>query len=242
MVLESPEHGPMLCLGGIRQSLPPQCGDVPITNWAWDAVEGEERRAGTTWGTYAVVGTFDGTSFTVEAVGDPEPEQDPGLESETPCPEPEGGWVASDPGRTSQGDLDRAVSTARGEPDFAGVWVDYPNRNPPISEEDTDGLVLNAAFTGDLERHERELRQRWGGPLCLVRFDRTLAELSRIQNELTGDVGEDLGLHVLAASSYEFENVVEIEVVVIDEATREALDDRYGKGVVRALSALRPVG
>lgn len=241
MVLESPEHGPMLCLGAIAESLPPQCGDVPITNWSWDAVEGERRRAGTTWGMYAVVGTFDGTSFTVESVREPEPAQYRDSEITTRCPEPEGGWVASDPGRTSQGDLDRAVSSARGEPDFAGVWVDYPNRNPPITEEDTEGLVLNVAFTGDLERHEREIRGSWGGPLCLVRYQRTLAELSRIQDELTGEVGKDLGLQVLAASALEFENVVEIEVLVIDEDTREALDARYGEGTVRAIPALRPV-
>ncbi len=32
VVLESGRHGPMLCLGTILESLPPQCGDVRIAN------------------------------------------------------------------------------------------------------------------------------------------------------------------------------------------------------------------
>ena len=71
MVLEQTEemangaHGPALCLGGAMESLPPQCGDVLISNWDWDAVEGEERLSGSTWGDFHVVGTYDGETFTV---------------------------------------------------------------------------------------------------------------------------------------------------------------------------------
>jgi hypothetical protein len=56
-VLDDGRRGPMLCLGMILTSLPPQCGDVPIANWDWNAVEGEHSQAGTTWGDYHVVGT-----------------------------------------------------------------------------------------------------------------------------------------------------------------------------------------
>src|SRR5919108_238757 len=37
-VLDNGDDGPMLCLGTILTSLPPQCGDVPIANWDWNAV------------------------------------------------------------------------------------------------------------------------------------------------------------------------------------------------------------
>src|SRR6188474_268750 len=50
-VLDDRTHGPTLCLSGILESLPPQCGNVPIANWDWQAVSGEERLSGTTWGT-----------------------------------------------------------------------------------------------------------------------------------------------------------------------------------------------
>jgi hypothetical protein len=49
-VLEAGTRGPMLCLSRILESLPPQCANVPIANWGWQAVAGEERLGGTTWG------------------------------------------------------------------------------------------------------------------------------------------------------------------------------------------------
>ena len=48
-VLQSRDHGPDLCLGAVLDSFPPQCDGLPITNWRWDQVEGEQTAAGTTW-------------------------------------------------------------------------------------------------------------------------------------------------------------------------------------------------
>ena len=45
-VLESPEHGPQLCLGGVAESLPPQCGGPDIVGWDWESVAGEESELG----------------------------------------------------------------------------------------------------------------------------------------------------------------------------------------------------
>ena len=97
-VLSSTEHGPMLCFGAIADSLPPQCGDIPITNWDWQRAEGEQRAAGTTWGSYRVIGTYDGNAFTVSDVGsvevtDPPIDDNP---SDTPCEKPESGWPVPD--------------------------------------------------------------------------------------------------------------------------------------------------
>src|SRR5919109_1877967 len=98
MLGEGAPHEPMLCLGAVLESLPPQCGDVPITNWNWDDVAGEERRSDTVWGSYHVVGTLDDGSFTVIEVAAPRKGEEPvfGGESEigTPCPVPPGGWQA----------------------------------------------------------------------------------------------------------------------------------------------------
>lgn len=54
-----------LCLGAVAESYPPQCAGLPITNWSWDDVEGSETSGTTTWGAYAVQGTYDGEEFTV---------------------------------------------------------------------------------------------------------------------------------------------------------------------------------
>src|SRR5690606_13734483 len=59
-VLESPEHGPQLC-HAVMTSLPPQCGGIDLVGWDWGAVEGEESVSGTTWGSYQVTGTWDGS-------------------------------------------------------------------------------------------------------------------------------------------------------------------------------------
>jgi hypothetical protein len=64
-VLQSRDHGPELCLSGIARMSPPACRGLPIPNWRWDQVEGEQAAGGTTWGRYQLVGTYDGASFTV---------------------------------------------------------------------------------------------------------------------------------------------------------------------------------
>ncbi|MBW9094729.1 hypothetical protein JNB62_13630 [Microbacterium jejuense] len=53
-----------LCLGPVAESFPPQCSGIPLEGWSWDGVEGAETSGDTTWGAYAVRGTYDGESFT----------------------------------------------------------------------------------------------------------------------------------------------------------------------------------
>lgn len=64
-VLQTDGDDPQLCLGGVAESYPPQCSGPPISGWDWAAVDGEESSSGVTWGTYAVQGTWDGTTFSV---------------------------------------------------------------------------------------------------------------------------------------------------------------------------------
>jgi hypothetical protein len=245
LVLESEEHGPMLCLGMLLDSLPPQCGDVPLTNWDWDGVPGERRRSGTTWGEYRVVGTYDGQSFTVQEAAVPHGSApfDDGDPIDTPCEEPAGGWVAEDPSRVSEADRQRASQAAAGKPDFAGLWIDYIG-NPKPEEMETDPtsaeIILNVAFTGDLERNTADLRALWGGPLCVVQHRHTEHELRSIQHDFPGG-DSDLGLDVLWSDIDIVDNVVEIGVVAIDVEGRAAVDERYGPGVVRIVPALQPV-
>jgi hypothetical protein len=244
VVLESPEHGPMLCLSMLLDSLPPQCGDVPLAGWDWGTVNGEERLGTTTWGEYHVVGTYDGSSFRVLEVGPPEaPPPDPGDPVDTPCSEPPGGWVAEDPGRTSEADRQNATREASSEPDFAGLWVDHVG-DPAPEEVEADPtsaeIILNVAFTGDLARHESDLRTLWGGPLCVVQHARTEAELRSIQRDFLGGPS-GLDLSVLWTDVNVVESVVELGVVAIDHQSQEALGERYGPGTVRVIPALQPL-
>ncbi len=64
-VLQPENEQAMFCLGAVAESYPPQCGGPKITNWDWDAADGHEAASGTTWGTYALQGTWDGAQFTL---------------------------------------------------------------------------------------------------------------------------------------------------------------------------------
>src|SRR4051812_22674225 len=56
--------GPEMCLGAVAESYPPQCGGPAVEGFEWGDV-GSEEAAGVAWGSYALTGTYDGTTFTV---------------------------------------------------------------------------------------------------------------------------------------------------------------------------------
>jgi hypothetical protein len=243
-VLEAPGSGPMLCLGPMLLSLPPQCGDVPVTGWSWKAVEGEESAAGVTWGTFHVVGTYDGESFTLVDVGPPRPQEEPDADLfEPPCPEPDGGWVVTDPGASTQDDDGPAQAYATRQPDYVSSWVHHVGRPTEGEYEESLPVVYVAVFTGDAARHEAELRTRWAGPLCVVERDAPTAhEASRIRADAEASL-EGLGLQML--SSWEGELGLAAEIQVVADRGGEgqaAFDARFGPGLVRIVPALRPVG
>ena len=240
-MLDDRKKGPMLCLGGMLMSLPPQCGDVPIANWDWAAVEGAESSAGTTWGAYHVVGSYDGDTFTVTEVGPSEdmaPAEAPS-DFSSPCPEPEGGWpLPREPGLATQEQAHVASAYATSQPDYVASWV--TQLEPDLAE--FGPVVFNAVFTGVVAHHEEELRKVWEGPLCVVGRDvPTAKELARIRKEVEAGLGE-LGLRMLWSQGPAVEPTVEIGVVADpDGAAQAALDERYGPGVVILRPALRPV-
>jgi hypothetical protein len=247
MVLESRDHGPQLCLGAIATSMPPVCSGLPITNWRWDQVEGETTAAGTTWGSYRVVGAYDGASFTVTEAALAPPGRQPSAEEQFEdepkpgCPQPAGGWAVPDPARRSERHLEAVTRAARARPDFAGLWLSYLAPMGNNVAEDPGEFVLNVAFTGDLARHEANLRPRWGGRLCVTRQQRSYRELVRLQRDLHGPGAADLGLRVLSTGIREDANAVTVTVEVLEERAREALEARYGSGAVQATAVLTPV-
>ncbi|HYI33343.1 MAG TPA: hypothetical protein VEX88_07780 [Glaciibacter sp.] len=63
-VLQRGEEAAMFCLGGVAESYPPSCTGPGLLGWDWASVEQHETASDTTWGTYAVQGTWDGIAFT----------------------------------------------------------------------------------------------------------------------------------------------------------------------------------
>lgn len=240
----------VLCLGAIASpsicfNSPPSAGKVPIANWDWERVEGEELDQDVIYGEYHLIGSYDGTSFTVLEAGPPVP---PGESDEDPfyipCPEPEGGWVAADPSRAKEADLHAAGSYIDSQPDSAGYWIKYLRKE--TGEASLDFVIspyaLVATFRRDIDLHRAKLAAIWGGPLCVVEHSRTEAELSRIQEAVHSDSGaEEFDIEVFGSWTDVLSNRVEIEVVVFDEAAQAIFDSRYGVGAVHQVPSLRPV-
>lgn len=240
-VLESPDHGPQLCLGGVQQSLPPQCGGPDLVGWDWDEVDDEESVSGVTWGEYSVTGTWDGERLTLtEKPGPPVKEEGPVHDFSTPCEAPEEGWQPVDPARTTHEAQDSAVSYAQEQPEFAGAWLDQLNPgserdSPEENANDPSSIVLNLRFTEELERHETEVRRRWGGALCVTPADHPLSQLRSIQTEVADDIEG-----VLVSSVDQVNGIVEVGVVVATPEMQRSLDDKYGEGLVKLTGALQP--
>lgn len=231
-VVETRDHGAELC-GDVSELAPSACRGVPVTNWRWDQVKGERSTKGTTWGGYRVVGVYDGGAFTLtERPGSPGPSTlVPDGPLTTPCSAPAGGWRPLDPGRANDQAMNAAVAAVRQAPGFAGLWI----VNAGMVDQ-----VLTVAFTKDLDRREAEVRQRWGGALCVVRHQRTLRELRNIQGEFSAPAGAPFGLRVTGAGVDEPANRVVITSVLVDIDARRLIEARY-PGAVRVVSALVPL-
>ena len=220
-VLDSGD-GPELCLGAVAESYPPQCGGPALEGFEWGDV-GFEEASGVKWGTYAVTGTFDGTTFTATdaipaALYDAmnEPEDDGGLEPA--CDD----TTVTDTKKVTPQDLDATLAAASALPGYATAWL--------------TGNTINVAVTDDAEGAETALRETWGGPLCVTTVERTDADLNAINQELQVALGESL----LTSGSLAPDSL-DAQVVYDDGSIQEWADATWGEGLVRVSSALEPV-
>lgn len=234
-VLENRFHGPQLCRH-VQQSNPPTCTGLDLVGWNWAAVEGELSEDGTTWGGYEIVGGWDGTRMTVEEVRlvvapiDAPPEVDRPFPS--PCPEPAGGWRVIDPAKTTSESWWAVMEAAKARPDYGGDWIDQPRG----LTNDLDTMIINIRVTGSIVEAERDLRQYWGGALCVSPALRTEAEARSIEAELVGLAGG------AASASYDVvTQTFEVDVTLDDGTLQTTYDQRYGPGTVTVRSWLQPV-
>lgn len=231
MVLDD-GSGPVWCLGSVAESLPPQCQGTPLRKWTWPA--GAERAGGSTWAQHALVGTYDGRTFTVEtalteaeaAAVLPQPVDETSFDS--PCSEPSGGWRAPDPERATSEAQDRAFETAEELSDYAGSWID----DRGDANQDPLKIIVNVQVTGALAVAERAVRGIWGGSLCISQAAHTEAQLRKILDRMAER--SDMLLAEIGS------NRVELSVVHDDGSLQRELDSTYGKGLVRVRSLLHP--
>lgn len=236
---------PELCVGAVAESYPPQCSGIPLKGWDWsDHADLYDQSGDIKWGSFAVTGRFDGTTFTVTsaipaALYDPAAEEP--VDFSTPCPEPDGGWRVLDPKKATSATYEQVFRTASELDGYAGAWVHDPSPETRGGQEtdqdaaagdlDVSRFVVNVTVTGDVTTAEEQLRKVWGGMLCVTSAQHTEAELIRIANELNDLPG-------MLTSSGQFDRV-DVSVVHDDGSLQAWADATYGEGVVRVDSALK---
>lgn len=212
--------GPEMCLGAVAESYPPQCGGPALDGFDFGDV-GAESASGVTWGSYALVGTFDGTTFTVTdstpaALYDPMAEEPvDGLEAACSAPGGSGG------GKTSPEDMDATLAAASALPGYASVWL--------------TGDTINVAVTEDADGAEATLRETWDGGLCVTTVEKTDADLNAINQELQTALGDQL-----LTSGSTTPDALDARVVFDDGSIQDWADATFGDGLVRVTSALVP--
>ncbi|MGF9754962.1 hypothetical protein AAII07_07155 [Microvirga sp. 0TCS3.31] len=214
-------EGPELCLGAVAESYPPQCGGPALADFDWGDV-GSEEASGVRWGSYALTGTFDGSTFTVTdaipaALYDTmaAPEEEPLAAA---CDDP----TTTDTAKATPEDLDATLAAASALPTYASAWL--------------TGNTINVAVTEDAEGAEAELRRTWGGMLCVTTVERTDADLNEVNQELQAALGDQL-----LTSGSTSPDSLDAQVVHDDGSIQEWADATYGDGLVRVSSALVPV-
>lgn len=244
LVLQNEAGAAELCLGGVNESYPPQCGGPAIVGWNWAAVEGEESAAGTTWGEYEVWGTWDGESFTPTRQSIPIDRDEPGQAVPatnplaTRCTPPAGGWVPVDPATTTATAISAARARAESLAGYTAAWPDsspWPDEVP--SEEkpvDPTHVVFNVLSTGDPSEVERAMREVWGGALCIEQTEHSETELLAV-TKLLGDSPPE-GL----LSWGPVRDTIEASVFYDDGSIQQVLDEDYGVGVITVTSRLVP--
>ena len=230
--------GPRLCFsdatwgGGLPDPL--VCDDAAVAGWDWERDGGEfTEEKGVRMGFYRLVGSFDGSTFTVESATQPDPEP-PAFDFEIPCPTPEGGWQVLDRGLVTQDDLFAATSVAQALDDFATVAVSTPDGEP--GPRDPANTVVSVNVAGDPAAAEAAIREVWSGMLCVTRVERTEKEMLALQQQ-TLDVP---GFVQSGAGSPT--NQLEITVFHDDGRIQQWVDREHGEGVVVVDSILQPVG
>ncbi len=166
----SPHEDPVLCVGAILQSYPPQCaGHVRLVGWDWADLTNETVASGITWvDTTYVVGTYADATFTLTRP--PSELPPPGAVVERPGRDDELSPLCDDPMRGAESSASAGVRADNRAKDALNRHL-----------EGMDGYVaswvsdhrtfMNVVVTGDAEAARSELRRVWAGRLCVEQRD-----------------------------------------------------------------------
>lgn len=129
MVLQVGDAAPEFCLGAVAESAPPQCTGPELIDWTWDTVDGEETMSDTTYGMFAVWGSWDGIRLTTTgaitlALYDPMPFVDPFIDPDNAGSTPGYELLAIQQGLSEDSPSEILTSTVENGYVFATVIFD----------------------------------------------------------------------------------------------------------------------
>jgi len=254
-IIERPPDGPRLCLGGQLDSAPPICGDVAVVGLDWNAVSGANHSGDVIWMEQAfVTGTYsDGVMTLTE-----QPHHATAAETSAafdrsngpvPCAEPAEGWAATGgrfpPGSDYNASIEMVDAVTVGSNDWGGAWIEYIGGTAPADlQSHPEAVILVELFTGDLARHETELRSVWPGALCVASAATTSAEIEALAQKISADEYDADSLDPLLRQSAVVDysrGTIRVVVAVATPALQAAFDAKYGVGVVVVSGVLRPI-
>ena len=214
MVHEDADAGPQGCFV-VLESNPPECGGpLPLAGFTWDDIDDEETAQDTTFADANLVGTWDGTTFTVERTDGPDVPR-PGYEQPpSACGEPEGGRALVGNGVDLRGEVRGLVDVSWGS---EGGTV----QNYVVVPGATDEVTAAVRAAG------------YEGPLCVVERDGpTYEELRRLQREIRR-LGDDTPLGRSAGGSLDAVGQrVEVTVLALTDEARAYAEEQWGDLVV----------
>jgi hypothetical protein len=203
---------------------PPDC-PVPWPVSGVDPALLTERRSATGWtfGKGDFDADFDGERLTVVAqrpwTGAAPDRGSVALHAPTPCAAPRGGWT---PGE--QPSSTKVQALVDGHPqDWGAVAISYPVAPGSDVTATSDAVnVLLVGTTRDIPTATASIRAVYGGNLCVVRAQRSAADVGRASSYLRPDAMPDPGFLTGGVGQYpDGDPVVTMSVVVWNQAWQD---------------------
>lgn len=166
----SPSEDPVLCVGAIMESYPPQCaGHVRLVGWDWGDVTNETVVSGVTWvDTTYVTGTFEDGTFTLTRP--PSEFPPPGAVLESPAATDEHPQLCDDPMRGADGSAAAGIRADNRAKDALGRQLETMDGYVSSWVSDRRAF-MNVVVTGGADQALTELRRFWAGKLCVEQRD-----------------------------------------------------------------------
>lgn len=227
LILQKDGEAPIVCLGGVDESYPPQCSGPELVGLDWADVPETERASGVTWGDARVVGRFDGSNFTLT---------EPPSQLRIPV-EPDGGTGADqfpqlcdDPfrGGDEQAVADPASAMAaqealgqllEGYDGYVGSWVSTDLTGEQLDQEVEYVPTYNVLVTGDAEQAYADFRDVWPGGLCVEQREVPTESQVRQAQEAV----REAGITGFQSSGGSGEGRLQVAVLLADAETVEAI-------------------